>query len=286
MISEEDEMIGVIGGSGLYNIPDIELLQEIEVDTPFGKPSDNYIVAEYKGKKIVFLPRHGRGHKFPPHLINYRANIWGFRKLGVKNIISISAVGGINPNLKPGDFVVSDNFVDFTKSRHQTFYEGIYSKDTDISIDEQVDTLLKDKRVVHIDITEPFCPVIRRALIQACEENLSSFVNRGTYVATEGPRLETASEIKMFSMLGFDVVGMTLVPEVVLARELKIHFASISIVTNLAAGISESRLTSDEVVEMMHSKNEEIKKVLIKAVDLIPQQFSCRCEEVLNGAAI
>lgn len=279
-------MIGIIGGSGLYNIDGINIIEEIEVSTPFGKPSDNYIVTEYSGKTVVFLPRHGRGHKFPPHMINFRANIWGFRKLGIKKIISISAVGGINKDLKPGDFVISDNFVDFTKSRVQTFYEGIHSKTADTHFKDEVEEYLNGKRVVHIDITEPFCPVIRHTLIEACKENSSSFVDRGVYVATEGPRLESASEIRMFSSLGFDVVGMTLVPEGVLARELRMHFGSISIVTNLAAGISESRLTSDEVVQMMHIKNEEIKQIILKALEKFPEKFSCQCEEVLKGAAI
>ncbi|MCX7760173.1 MAG: S-methyl-5'-thioadenosine phosphorylase [Hydrogenothermaceae bacterium] len=279
-------MIGIIGGSGLYNIEGIKVLEEVKVETPFGEPSDSYIVAEYKDKKVIFLPRHGRGHKFPPHLINFRANIWGFRKLGVNRILSVSAVGGINPNFNPGDFVISDNFVDFTKSRIQTFYEGIYSKDSDTNYQDEVEEYLNTKRVVHIDVTEPFCPIMRESLIKACRENGSKFHEKGVYVATEGPRLETKAEIKMFSNMGFDIVGMTLVPEVVLARELKIHFGSISIVTNLAAGISENRLTSDEVVEMMHKKNEEIKQVILKFLDILPDNFNCQCEEVLKGAAI
>ncbi|MEZ0323692.1 MAG: S-methyl-5'-thioadenosine phosphorylase [Hydrogenothermaceae bacterium] len=279
-------MIGIIGGSGLYNIEGIKVLEEIKIETPFGKPSDNYIIAEYKNRKVIFLSRHSRGHKFPPHLINYRANIWGFRKLGVNKILSVSAVGGINPNLNPGDFVVLDNFLDFTKSRVQTFYEGIYSKDSDTNYQDEIDEYLNKKRVVHIDITEPFCPVLREGLIRACKENGSKFHEKGIYVATEGPRLETRAEIKMFSDMGFDVVGMTLVPEVVLARELKMHFCAISVVTNLAAGISENRLTSDEVVEMMHQKNEEIKQVILRFLDTLPDKFNCNCEEVLKGAAI
>lgn len=279
-------MIGIIGGSGLYQIDSLEILEELKVNTPFGDPSDSYIVAKYKDKKIVFLSRHSRGHKYPPHMINFRANIWGFRKLGVNKILSVSAVGGINPNLKPGDFVISENFIDFTKSRIQTFYEGIYSKESDTGYDDEVDKLLNGKRVVHIDVTEPFCPVLRDLLKDSCKEYGYGFYDKAIYVATEGPRLETAAEIKMLANLGCDIVGMTLVPEVILARELKMHFASISIVTNLAAGISEYRLTSDEVVQMMSQKNEEIKKVILKFVDKIPSKFNCQCEDVLKGAAI
>lgn len=279
-------MLGIIGGSGLYNIDGLKVLDEVWVKTPFGEPSDSYIVADYDGRKVVFLSRHARGHKFPPHLINFRANIWGFRKLGVNRILSVSAVGGINPSLKPGDFVISSSFVDFTKSRVQTFYEGIHSKESDTTYGDEVDEYLNSKRVVHIDVTEPFCPVMRKTLIDVISRKGYSFHDEAVYVATEGPRLETSAEIRMLHKLGCDIVGMTLVPEVVLAREIKMHFASISVITNLAAGISENRLTSDEVVQMMAQKNEEIKRVILDFVQNLPQDFSCSCEDVLKGAAI
>lgn len=279
-------MIGIIAGSGLYKISGLKIIQEVSLSTPFGEPSDSYVIAEYEGRKIVFLSRHARGHKFPPHLINFRANIWGFRKLGVDKILSVSAVGGINPDLKPGDFVISGNFVDFTKSRVKTFFEGIYSKCSDSSYGDEVDEYLNSKRVVHIDITEPFCPILRQVLKDVISQKGFSFYDGAVYVATEGPRLETAAEIKMFQRLGCDVVGMTLVPEVVLARELKMHFASVSIVTNLAAGISENRLTSDEVVQMMAQKNEEVKRVVLDFVNKLPSEFNCGCKSVLEGAAI
>jgi 5'-methylthioadenosine phosphorylase len=279
-------MLGVIGGSGLYQIDGIEILDEIAIKTPFGEPSDKYIITQYKGRKVVFLPRHGKGHKFPPHLINFRANIWGFRKLGVDKILSISAVGGINPNLKPGDFVISNQFIDFTKSRVQTFYEGIYSKNDDTEIKDEVSEFLNSKRVVHIDVTDPFCPEMRDVLIKVCDKNNFPFYQKGVYAATEGPRLETSAEIKFLKLIGADIVGMTLVPEIVLARELKMHFASISVVTNLAAGISQNRLTSDEVVEMMKEKNEQIKTVVLDFIENLPERFNCECENVLKGAAI
>jgi len=279
-------MLGIIGGSGLYQIDGIKILDEIAIKTPFGEPSDKYILTEYKGRKVVFLPRHGKGHKYPPHLINFRANIWGFRKLRVNKILSISAVGGINPNLKPGDFVIFDQFLDFTKSRVQTFYEGIYSKNDDTEIKDEVSEFLNNKRVVHIDVTNPFCPEMRDVLIEVCDENNFPFHQKGVYAATEGPRLETSAEIKFLRLIGADIVGMTLVPEIVLARELKMHFASISVVTNLAAGISQNRLTSDEVVEMMKEKNEQIKTVVLDFIENLPERFNCECENVLKGAAI
>ncbi len=279
-------MIGIIGGSGLYDIEGLKILDQVSVSTPFGEPSDNYVIAEYNGKKAVFLPRHGKGHKYPPHLINYRANIWGFRKLGISKILSISAVGGINTLLKPGDFVISDQFIDFTKSRHSTFYEGILSKGDDTQLDDDVKKYLTDKRVVHINVTNPFCPDMRRIIKDICEEKGYRYHFKGCYVATEGPRLETSAEIKMLSLLGGDIVGMTLVPEIVLSRELNIHFVSVNIVTNLAAGISGERLTSDEVIQTMKQKTEDIKKVILSFIERVPDKLNCSCEEVLKGSAI
>jgi len=280
-------MLGIIGGSGLYNIEGVKVVDEVEVKTPWGEPSDKYIITEINNKKVIFLPRHGRGHKFPPHLINFRANIWGFRKLGVNKILSISAVGGINPLLKAGDFVISNQFIDFTKSRPQTFYEGIYSKyDKEDKNDDLVNQYLKDKRVVHIDVSYPFCPDMQNVLKNTLSQLGLSYKDNATYIATEGPRLETSAEIKAMATLGADIVGMTLVPEVVLARELAMHFVSISIVTNLAAGISGDRLTSDEVVQMMHQKNEDIKRVILKFIENLKEDFKCRCENVLEGASI
>ena len=280
-------MIGVLGGSGLYEIDAVKILEEIPISTPYGEPSDKYILSEIEGKKVVFLPRHGRGHKFPPHLINYRANLWGFRKLGVNKILSVSAVGGINPLLKPGDFVITDQFIDFTKVRPITFYEGIFTiHDEQDEKNDVVKDYLKNDRVVHIDVTYPFCSNLRQILLDVLSSLNVRFHSKGTYVATEGPRLETAAEIKAFQKLGGDIVGMTLVPEVVLARELNIHFASINVITNLAAGISEHRLTSEEVIQMMEEKNNQLKDLIIKFIKKVPQKLNCSCEEVLNGAAI
>ncbi len=280
-------MLGVIGGSGLYEVDGVEVLEEVEVKTPWGKPSDKYILTQIEGKKVVFLPRHGRGHKFPPHLINFRANLWGFRKLGVNKILSVNAVGGINPLLKAGDFVLSNQFLDFTKSRQSTFYEGTYSKfDEEDTKNDLVNQYLKDKRVVHIDVSEPFCPELQKSLQNTLEKLGYNYLSNATYAATEGPRLETAAEIKALSTLGADIVGMTLVPEIVLARELAMHFVSLSVVTNLAAGISKDRLTSDEVIEMMKQRNEDLKEVILDFAKNLPDTYSCECEKVLEGAAI
>ena len=280
-------MLGIIGGSGLYSIENINIIGEERIKTPYGEPSDSYVIAEIDGKKVVFLARHGKGHKIPPHLINFKANIWGFRKLGVNKILSVGAVGGINPVLKAGDFVIVDQFLDFTKVRQNTFYEGMYTIiDEDDNKEDLVKEYMKNARVVHIDVSEPFCSSMRNILIKVCDNMGVRFHSNGCYVATEGPRLETSAEIRMFRLLGADVVGMTLVPEIVLARELNIHFSSINIITNLAAGIKGDRLTSDEVIEMMKYKQEEIKNILVNFVKNIDDNLDCKCEDVLNGAAI
>ena len=174
--------IGIIGGSGLYEIRGLTIKNRRTLTTPFGKPSEKYLIAKMGNKEIIFLPRHGKHHNIPPHMINYRANIWGFKKLGVERILSISAVGGINKGFKPGDIVILDQILDMTKNRKSTFYEG-------------------KNGVVHVDFTEPFCPEVRKILLKAGKRIKVSLRNGGTYVAVEGPRLETSSEIKGFGML-------------------------------------------------------------------------------------
>ena len=258
---------GVIGGSGLYEIKGLTLKSGKKVSTPFGKPSGQYLIGAMGGAEIIFLPRHGRRHDIPPHMINYRANIWGFKKLGVNRILSISAVGGIKKGLKPGDIVISDQVIDMTKQRASTFYEG------------------KDG-VIHIDFTEPFCPELRKVLLKAGKRIKTTLKNGGTYVAVEGPRLETAAEIKSFGLLGGDIVGMTGMPEAALARELEICYAGISVVANYAAGISRRKLTVAEVMEAMKDSTEKIKLLLKETFTLIPDKRKCPCPEALKEAKI
>lgn len=203
------------------------------------------------GKTVIFVARHGKDHTIPPHKINYRANIWGLKKLGVTFIISTTAVGSLNENFKPGHFVLTDQFLDFTKNRITTFYEG------------------GDRPVAHLDVTNPYCPELRDILQKVGTEQGLSVHNGGTYVCTEGPRFETPAEIKMFHMLGGDTVGMTNVPEVNLANEAEMAYATISMITNYAAGISESALTHSEVVEMMGDMAAQLKALILGAIDEI-----------------
>ncbi len=259
--------IGVIGGSGLYSIKGLVLKKKKRFSTPFGKPSDQYVIGEADGREIIFLPRHGSSHNIPPHQINYRANIWGFKKLGVERIISINAVGGIKKGLKPGDIVILDQIIDMTKNRKSTFYDG-------------------GEGVVHIDFTEPYCPDIRKILLKAGKNARVALKNGGAYVAVEGPRLETSAEIRSFAMLGGDVVGMTVMPEASLARELEICYSGISVVANYAAGIKKKKLTTKEVMEEMAASTEKLKDLLKETFALIKEERACACGEALKDAKI
>ena len=261
--------IAIIGGSGVYDPKLLENVREEFVSTPYGKVRVK--IGEYGGEEIAFLPRHGEGHSVPPHRINYRANIWALHELGVERILSTSAVGSLNEAMKPGDFVILDQLMDFTKTRHYTFYDGEESPHD-------------RKFVAHVDFTDPYCPELRKALITAARELGFEYHPTGTYACMEGPRFETRAEIRALKILGADVVGMTQCPEAILSRELEMCYASVAIVTNFAAGISREKLTHTEVVELMAQKSEEIKYLLMKSIRYIPKERRCGCKDALKGA--
>ncbi len=280
-------MLAFIGGSGLYKIEGLEIVEELKIKTPFGEPSAPILVARHGDKKVLFLARHGKNHQYPPHRVPYRANLWALKEAGAKAVVGINAVGGINKLLQPGDFVIVDQFMDFTKSRENTFYEGAFSPSLEGEAKNLPQKLVKEKKVVHIDVSEPFCPVLRKELQNLLEEKGFRYHKRGTYVATEGPRLETPAEIKAFALLGGDVVGMTMVPEVVLAKELQMHYAGLCVVTNPAAGIASYRLTSEEVIQMMKQKEEQIKEIVLSLIENYDNlSWDCQCEESLSGASV
>jgi len=277
-------MLGIIGGSGLYELKGLEILEEVHLKTPFGEPSSPIVLGRLDGVKVAFLARHGKNHNYPPHLVPYRANLWALRELGVKRVLGIGAVGGINRLLLPGDFVVVDDFIDFTKSRKSTFFEGVFSPD--VEGDDEVARLLRQKKVVHIDVTQAYCPHMRSVLSEILRRKGYRFHPRGVYACTEGPRFETPSEIEMLKRAGADIVGMTGYPEVVLARELTMCYASLCVVANPAAGIAGYRLTSDEVIKLMKEKEEQIKDVLVSFIRELGQERRCECEKALEGAEV
>jgi 5'-methylthioadenosine phosphorylase len=255
-------MLGIIGGTGVY---DPEIFEESRVErlkTPYGEVSEVYL-GTVRGREVAFLPRHGRNHDIPPHRVNYRANIFALKELGVERIISTNSVGGISRSLKPGDMVIPVDFMDFTRGRPSTFY---------------------DHEVVHIDVSTAYCPEVREALLAAAEKRTEDVFDGGVYACTEGPRFETPSEIQMMEAVGCDVVGMVGVPEVVLAREVEICYGSICTVTNMAAGISEGKLTATEVVEMVKRNQENLKEVVVEAIASIPEERGCDCKKALQGA--
>ena len=277
-------MLGIIGGSGLYEFEELKVVEEVSVKTPFGGASSPIIVGELEGKRVAFLSRHGKGHIYPPHRVPYRANLWALREVGVDRVLAVSAVGGINKLFRAGDFVIIDNFLDFTKGRESTYYEGVFS--VDVEGNDEVARLLREKKVVHIDVTEPYCPQMRTLLMDILEERRLKYHPAGTYACTEGPRFETAAEIGMLEKLGADVVGMTGYPEVVLARELTMCYASLCVVANPAAGISAHRLTSDEVMELMSQRERDVKEVLREVIRKLPAEKACGCDRVLEGAEV
>lgn len=254
--------IGIIGGTGVYDPAILEAMKDEVIETEYG--SVRARIGEYRGREVVFMARHGEDHSVPPHLINYRANIRAMQVLGIRRIIATAAVGSLNFDLKPGTLVVVSQFLDFAKSRGTTFYEG------------------GARGVVHVDVTNPYCPEVREALMAAAVNKGVPVHNGGTYVCTEGPRFETAAEINMFKMLGGDVIGMTTVPEAVLARELGICYATVAMVTNLAAGISPGRLTHAEVLDYMRQNLVNIRKVIMEAVTRIPEEAGCECDAILR----
>ena len=251
--------IGVIGGSGLYALLDDAV--EHEVDTPFGSPSDRITVAEVGGRRVAFLPRHGRDHRFPPHRIPYRANLWALRSLGVRQIIAPCAVGGLRPELGPGTFVVPDQLIDRTSGRAQTFY---------------------DSGAVHVSFADPYCPVGRATVLDSAER--VSAVDGGTMVVVEGPRFSTRAESRWFTSIGGTIVNMTGHPEAVLARELAVCYTAIALVTDLDAGVEgEHGVTQEEVFAVFAENTARLRDVLLDAVAKLPAERSCSCKDALAG---
>jgi 5'-methylthioadenosine phosphorylase len=251
--------IGVIGGSGLYAL--LEGATEHELSTPYGPPSDRVTIAEVGGRRVAFLPRHGRDHRYPPHRIPYRANLWALRSLGVRQIIAPCAVGGLRPDHGPGTFVVPDQLIDRTSGRVQTFY---------------------DEGAVHLSFADPYCPDGRAAVLGAAAG--VDAVDGGTLVVVEGPRFSTRAESRWYASMGGTIVNMTGHPEAVLARELSLCYTAIALVTDLDAGVEEQEgVTHQEVLEVFGRNIERLRGVLLEAVTRLPAERKCPCVSALDG---
>jgi len=237
-------MLAIIGGTGLTTLDGLNITEKKTVTTPFGDPSSELLFGEFQGKPVIFLPRHGQQHAIPPHKINYRANIWALHNQGVDKIVAVAAVGGIRQDMAPGVLAVPDQIIDYTYGREHSFFSDDFSSDK------------------HIDFTFPYDEVLRQQIIEAAKVQGVSIVNDGTYGAVQGPRLETAAEIKRMAQDGCSLVGMTGMPEASLARELDMAYATIALSANWAAGLSEKVITMTEIEQTVAEGISRIKKVL------------------------
>jgi 5'-methylthioadenosine phosphorylase len=258
--------IGIFSGSGMYEFA-AEQIETIKLNTPYGPPSDLLEIGRIGEKKIAFLPRHGRNHSITPHNINYRANLWAMKELGVSRIISPCACGSLQKDIKPGDFVVTDQFIDRTKNRKDTFCEG--------------------PEVMHIAAAEPYCPELREMALAAIKAEGATGHESGTIVVINGPRFSSKAESKWFSQMGWHTVNMTQYPEVVLAQELGICIVNIAMITDYDAGLAGDvpAVSTKEVVRMFQSSVGILQKILLRLVKDIPaQRNSCHCRQKVDEA--
>ncbi len=268
IIQGDDEMprIGIIGGSGVYGV--FTPREKRRIETPYGKPSGDVEIGEISGVEVAFIPRHGKGHRIPPHKVNYRANIYALKMLKVERVIGITAVGSLRKEYRPGDIVIPDQYIDFTKKREYTFYDG--------------------PKVAHISMADPFCPELRRIFIEVSREKEYYLGykthDRGTYVCIEGPRFSTRAESMMFRQFAH-IIGMTLVPEVQLAREMEMCYVNVSTITDYDVW-AEKPVTTEEVMRVMKANEEKVKAILNEAIPRIPEERHCPCKDALKGAVV
>jgi len=255
--------IGVIGGSGLYKMEGLEVIEKKKLNTPFGNPSDSFIIGSLDGADVVFLPRHGTGHRILPSELNFRANIYGMKELGAEWIISVSAVGSMKENLYPGDIVIPDQFFDRTKKRINTFFgDGV---------------------VAHVPFADPVCPDLSSILFKAGEKIGAKIHKGGTYLCIEGPQFSTRAESKTYRAWGVDIIGMTNIPEAKLAREAEICYATVALVTDFDCWHeSEEDVKIDAVLEIMNKNINTAKSIIKKAVKMISGKRTCICSEALK----
>jgi 5'-methylthioadenosine phosphorylase len=256
--------IGVFGGSGFYAL--LDDADEVVVDTPYGAPSGPLVVGSIGGRAVAFLPRHGPDHRYPPHRIPYRANLWAMRALGVTQLVGPCAAGSLSPSVHPGDFVVCDQLVDRTSGRPQTYY---------------------DDRAVHIAFADPYCPAGRAAALAAAASAGITAHDGGTMVVVEGPRFSTRAESRWYSAAGWTVVNMTGHPEAVLARELELCYTTIALITDYDVGVpGVPAVTADEVFRVFSSNNARLRELLHALIPALPAERTCGCPTALAGAEL
>ena len=258
--------IGVIGGSGLYAMAALENVHEVEVMTPFGPPSDAYIVGTLHGRDMVFLPRHGRGHRLPPSAINFRANIYGLKSLGVEWVIAVSAVGSMREEIQPGHLVIPDQFIDRTRSRVSTFFEEF---------------------TVHVALADPVCAVVADALHQAAAATGATVHLGGTYLCMEGPQFSTRAESRLYRQWGVDVIGMTNMPEAKLAREAELCYATLALATDYDCWhVSAADVDIGAILAILQHNVQLAQEVLTRTVPQLQGARTCSCSTALQTAII
>lgn len=260
---------GIIGGSGLYDFPQLTDKQEFEIDTPFGSPSSPIVTGLVNGHRLAFLARHGIGHTISPSEVNYRANIWAFKTLGVKRLISVSACGSLREDYKPGEIVIPDQVYDNTHKRARSFFEN--------------------GLVVHVSVADPFCAELNQSLAQALDEEGAAYHEGGAYITIEGPRFSTRAESNTFRSWGMSLVGMTCSPEVFLAREAEICYATMAHVTDYDCWhISEESVTVEMVIRTLMSNTATAQKTLVRLADILSktENTDCACQHSLENAII
>lgn len=259
--------IGIFGGSGFYSFAESDI-QEIKIDTPYGPHSDTIALMTINGRSVAFMPRHGHAHTLPPHKVPYKANLWAFKQLGIKRIIAPAAVGSLQPHIKPGDFVLVDQFIDRTNNREDTYYDG--------------------PETTHISSADPYCPELRQIARDATSSENVAVHYAGTCVVIQGPRFSTKAESRWFTQMGWDVINMTQYPEVVLARELEMCYVNISLVTDYDAGVvaNEGPVQAVDVAAILKQNTENVKRVIKRMIDNIPVTRGCECGSALQYARL
>ena len=257
--------IGVFGGSGFYSF--LDDITEVEVDTPYGRPSAPFHLGTVGDRRIAFLARHGTNHQFPPHRINYRANLWAMRELGVRRIFSPCASGSLQPHIHPGEFVVPDQFVDRTSARKDTFFEGPTAN--------------------HVSMADPYCPELSAVALAAGRDQGITMHEGGTVVVIQGPRFSTRSESRWFRQAGWEVINMTQYPEAALARELGLCYASIALITDYDTGVEGEEgvepVTQEEIFAFFDANLEKVRGLLFDAIGRVPAEITCSCSAGPNG---
>ncbi|MDA4116613.1 MAG: S-methyl-5'-thioadenosine phosphorylase [Thaumarchaeota archaeon] len=267
-MSQKAASIGVIGGSGFYKF--LQTTEASKPETPYGSPSASVRLSDMKGKRVAFIPRHGEHHEFPPHAVPYRANLYALKQLGVERVYGPTAVGSLRSEIRPGDFVVSDQFVNFTNGRKDTYFDG--------------------PETAHVGSADPYCPELRALLLEASKDAGVRVHKRGTVVVIQGPRFSSRAESKFFRSQDWDIINMTQYPEVILARELEVCYANISLVTDYDVGVEWDPkikpVSNDEVMRVFNENLDKLRSLLLKAIELTPEKRSCDCGTAMRNARI